>query len=52
MIDFKRYEQATKSQLWTYKGRVTRVVGMSIETLGPIANIGDICYIQPRGKKN
>ncbi|ADZ84163.1 flagellar protein export ATPase FliI [Cellulosilyticum lentocellum] len=51
MIDFKRYEQATKSQLWTYKGRVTRVVGMSIETLGPIANIGDICYIQPRGKK-
>ncbi len=50
MIDFKRYEQATKSQLWTYKGRVTRVVGMSIETLGPIANIGDICYIQPRGK--
>lgn len=50
MIDLKRYEQVTKSQLWTYKGKVTRVVGMSIETLGPIANIGDICYIQPRGK--
>ena len=51
MINLKRYEQVTHTQLWTYKGRVTRVVGMSIETLGPMAQIGDICYIKPKGKK-
>ena len=51
MINLKRYEEVTTTQLWTYKGRVTRVVGMSIESLGPMAHIGDICYIQPKGKK-
>ena len=48
MIDLKKYTQITNHQLWTYTGEVTKVVGMGIESLGPIANIGDICYIATR----
>ena len=51
MINFNKYRTVDDSKLWTYKGRVTRVIGMSIETTGPIANIGDICYIKPKGNK-
>ena len=51
IVDISRYRELDDSKLWTYKGKVTRVVGMSIETNGPIANIGDICYIKPKGNK-
>ena len=51
MMDLSRYRTVDDSKLWTYKGRVSRVVGMSIETIGPIANIGDICHIKPKGSK-
>ena len=48
MIDLKRYTQVTNRQLWTYTGTVTRIVGMGIESRGPIANIGDICVIETK----
>jgi flagellum-specific ATP synthase len=32
-------------------GRVTRVIGLLIESLGPEASIGELCYIFPRNKK-
>ena len=48
MIDLKRYTQVTSKQLWTYTGTVTRIVGMGIESRGPIANIGDICVIETK----
>ncbi len=48
MIDLKRYTQVTNKQLWTYTGTVTRIVGMGIESRGPIANIGDICVIETK----
>lgn len=51
MVDLKRYTRITKNQLWTYTGQVTQVVGMGIESLGPLANIGDICYIEARGQE-
>lgn len=31
-----------------YSGRVTQIVGLTIESTGPITNIGDLCLIQPR----
>jgi flagellum-specific ATP synthase len=46
MIDLKKYAEITNKQLWTYTGKVTKVIGMSIESLGPFANIGDICAIE------
>jgi flagellum-specific ATP synthase len=31
-------------------GKVTKVVGMTVESLGPTAKLGDICAIQSRGQ--
>jgi len=33
------------------EGRVTRAVGSIIESLGPSASIGEICYLHPRNEK-
>lgn len=37
----------------TYKryGKVKRVVGLMIESLGPESSIGDVCWIHVGGKK-
>ena len=45
MINIKKYADVTKCNLWTFTGEVTRVIGMGIESKGPIANIGDICEV-------
>lgn len=31
-----------------HSGRVSQVVGLTIESIGPTTNIGDLCLIQPR----
>lgn len=38
----------------TYKryGKVLRIVGLLIESLGPVANIGEVCLIHPETKNN
>lgn len=46
MINWDKYQKVMESPLWTYTGQVTKVVGLGIESLGPIANVGDICSIQ------
>lgn len=48
MINIKKYADVTKCNLWTFTGEVTRVIGMGIESKGPIANIGDICEVETR----
>ncbi|RDW17835.1 flagellar protein export ATPase FliI [Oceanobacillus chungangensis] len=42
-----------KADTYKYYGKVLRVVGLMIESLGPQANIGDVCYIHTsnNGKK-
>lgn len=32
-------------------GRVTKLVGLTIESTGPIVSVGEMCYIQPNGGK-
>lgn len=32
----------------THSGRVIQIVGLTIESIGPVTNIGDLCLIQPR----
>lgn len=51
MINIKKYAAITNKNLWTYTGEVTRVIGMGIESIGPMANIGDICIVESRGNK-
>lgn len=42
-----------QADTYKYYGKVLRVVGLMIESLGPQANIGDVCYIHTsnKGKK-
>lgn len=51
MININKYAAITNKNLWTYTGEVTRVIGMGIESIGPMANIGDICTVESRGNK-
>lgn len=51
MININKYAAITNKKLWTYTGEVTRVIGMGIESIGPMANIGDICTVESRGNK-
>lgn len=32
-----------------HSGRVSQIVGLTIESIGPTTNIGDLCLIKPRG---
>ncbi|MGL4343735.1 MAG: flagellar protein export ATPase FliI [Cellulosilyticaceae bacterium] len=45
MIDLQKYYASVEKVLWNYEGKVVKVVGMAIESLGPKANIGDMCRI-------
>ncbi|NLY42458.1 MAG: flagellar protein export ATPase FliI [Clostridiaceae bacterium] len=45
-IDFQKYRNVvSKGSFLKYQGRVTQVVGLTIEANGPAVNIGDLCYI-------
>lgn len=48
MINLDKYKELTQKELWTYIGKVTKVVGMAIESIGPRVNVGDICFIQTK----
>ncbi|NPV71235.1 MAG: flagellar protein export ATPase FliI [Firmicutes bacterium] len=37
-----------KADTVTFKGTITRVVGLAIESRGPVAKLGDICQIRPQ----
>lgn len=45
-IDIQKYKNTLKElDLIEYTGKVTRVIGLTIESKGPKANIGEICRI-------
>ncbi len=52
-INLKKYINAVKEKRFMkYTGRITKVTGLTIESNGPMATIGEICYIYPdRSKK-
>src|SRR5690554_2018966 len=43
---YNRYLQQLDDTI--HSGRVNQVVGLTIESIGPTTNIGDLCLIQPR----
>jgi len=51
MIDFEKYRSVTKETFFQRKGKVVNVIGLTIESLGPDAKIGDVCRILPNDKK-
>lgn len=50
-MDFDTCIQTIKEiDTYKYYGKITRVVGIMIESLGPAANIGEVCIIHPEHK--
>lgn len=49
-IDFNRYQQMENGTYYRTRGRVENIVGLTIESSGPNAKMGDICMIYPKSK--
>ena len=49
-INFAKYSQTGEGTYHRFKGRVVGVVGLTIESAGPDARIGDICVIFPQAE--
>lgn len=48
-IDFKKYQKCIEEPLFKKMGKVVNVIGLTIESAGPDARLGDICRIFPAG---
>lgn len=51
MINFSKYSKITNETFFKKKGRVENVVGLTIESAGPEATLGDLCRIYPAGEE-
>ncbi len=49
-IDFSKYGRLSEDSFYKKKGKVINVVGLTIESAGPDAKLGDICRILPEGR--
>lgn len=49
-INFAKYTSVIDDPLFKVKGKVVNVVGLTIESAGPSAKLGDICMIYPAAK--
>ena len=48
-FDAKPYLDAVKStETVLLKGKITKIIGLVIESDGPSVNLGELCYIHPR----
>lgn len=47
IINFKKYNKVVDKAFFRKKGKVVNVVGLTIESAGPDAKLGDICTIFP-----
>ena len=50
-VDFQKYNKIMDQTLYKKKGRVVNVVGLTIESAGPDAKLGDICEILSEGEE-
>lgn len=51
-INIEKYEKVLDKNYIRYQGRVSQVVGLTIESIGPISNVGDMCFIQSQNGEN
>ena len=47
-IDYEKYTKLIDRTYYKRLGRVSKVVGLSIESVGPDARLNDLCKIMPR----
>ncbi len=50
-IDFDKYSRIMDETFFKRKGRVENVVGLTIESAGPEAKLGDLCRIYPANEE-
>jgi len=50
-IDFEKYEKVIDKSYIKHLGRVVKIVGLTIESLGPQVNVGEACLISSADKK-
>lgn len=48
-IDLSKYRKCIEEPLFKKKGKVVNVIGLTIESAGPDARLGDICRVFPAG---
>lgn len=48
----KYHQILQKESLGTYIGKVTRIVGLRLESIGPLSKIGDVCEIETLDKSS
>lgn len=48
----KKYEKCIEEPLFKKMGKVVNVIGLTIESAGPDARLGDICRVFPAGGQN
>lgn len=51
-VNINKYINAVNNKrLVRYTGEITKVTGLTIESNGPMASIGELCYIYPHSRK-
>ena len=50
-VNIQKYNKLKEQTFYRKLGRVVNVVGLTIETLGPDARLGDMCTIMPEGEE-
>lgn len=49
-MDFSAVRNAVRNtELYRYMGKIEKIIGMTIESSGPVCNIGDVCRIFKKG---
>lgn len=51
-INFEKYNKVLDEPLYKKKGKIVNVVGLTLESAGPDAKLGDVCYIYPEGTES
>ena len=51
-IDLSKYKKMQNAPFYRTRGKVVNVIGLTIESAGPDAKLGDICLIYPKKKED
>ena len=46
-INFDKYIKVAEESFFARKGKIVNVVGLTIESMGPDARLGDVCFVYP-----
>ncbi len=51
-VDLSKYKKMQNAPFYRTRGKVVNVIGLTIESAGPDAKLGDICLIYPKKKED